>query len=111
MSSIARYLFLQGASVFGYDKMRSVVTSSLEELGVAIVYDAAVTALPAAVSSKESLVVYTPAVSEEHPQLNFFIKQGNKVVKRAKLLGDLTRDTICLAVAGTHGKTTTTSRL
>jgi len=111
MSSIARYLFLQGASVFGYDKTRSVVTNSLEELGVAIVYDAAVTALPAAVSSKESLVVYTPAVSEEHPQLNFFIKQGNKVVKRAKLLGDLTRDTICLAVAGTHGKTTTTAIL
>tara|TARA_B110001452_G_scaffold251022_1_gene239713 strand:+ start:220 stop:1566 length:1347 start_codon:yes stop_codon:yes gene_type:complete len=111
MSSIARYLFLQGASVFGYDKTRSAVTNSLEELGVTIVYDAAVTALPTAVSSKESLVVYTPAVSEEHPQLNFFIKQGNKVVKRAKLLGDLTRDTICLAVAGTHGKTTTTAIL
>ena len=67
MSSIARYLFLQGASVFGYDKTRSAVTNSLEELGVTIVYDAAVTALLAAVSSKESLVVYTPAVSDEHP--------------------------------------------
>lgn len=111
MSSIARYLFLQGASVFGYDKTRSTVTSSLEELGVTIIYDAAVAALPAVVSSKESFVVYTPAVSEEHPQLNFFVNQGNKVVKRAKLLGDLTRDTICLAVAGTHGKTTTTAIL
>jgi len=111
MSSIARYLFLQGASVFGYDKTRSAVTNSLEKLGITIVYDAAVGALPLAVSSEKSLVVYTPAVSAEHPQLNFFIDQGNKVVKRAKLLGDLTQDTICLAVAGTHGKTTTTAIL
>ena len=111
MSSIARYLFLQGASVFGYDKTRSAVTNSLEELGITIVYDAAVGALPLAVSSEKSLVVYTPAVSAEHPQLSFFIDQGNKVVKRAKLLGDLTQDTICLAVAGTHGKTTTTAIL
>ncbi|MDB4152651.1 UDP-N-acetylmuramate--L-alanine ligase [Flavobacteriaceae bacterium] len=111
MSSIARYLFLQGASVFGYDKTRSAVTNSLEKLGITIVYDSAVGALPLAVSSEKSLVVYTPAVSAEHPQLNFFIDQGNKVVKRAKLLGDLTQDTICLAVAGTHGKTTTTAIL
>ena len=111
MSSIARYLFLQGASVFGYDKTRSAVTNSLEKLGITIVYDPAVGALPLAVSSEKSLVVYTPAVSAEHPQLSFFIDQGNKVVKRAKLLGDLTQDTICLAVAGTHGKTTTTAIL
>ena len=111
MSSIARYLFLQGASVFGYDKTRSAVTNSLEKLGITIVYDSAVGALPLAVSSEKSLVVYTPAVSAEHPQLSFFIDQGNKVVKRAKLLGDLTQDTICLAVAGTHGKTTTTAIL
>ena len=111
MSSIARYLVLQGATVMGYDRTSSAVTSSLEDLGIKIIYDAEVDALPEAICSEHTLVVYTPAVSAEHPQLKFFIDQGNKVVKRAALLGDLTRDTICLAVAGTHGKTTTTAIL
>lgn len=111
MSSIARYLVLQGATVMGYDRTSSAVTSSLEDLGITIIYDAEVDALPEAICSEHTLVVYTPAVSAEHPQLKFFIDQGNKVVKRAALLGDLTRDTICLAVAGTHGKTTTTAIL
>lgn len=111
MSSIARYLMLQGATVFGYDKTQSSVTSSLEELGITIVYDTKVEALPAGVRSRETRVVYTPAVPKDHAQLRFFKDQGNTVVKRAALLGDLTRDTICLAVAGTHGKTTTTAIL
>jgi len=111
MSSIARYLVLQGAKVYGYDKTPSAVINSLQTLGITVVFDSSVDALPAAVLSKQTLVVYTPAIPKNHPQLYFYINQGNDVVKRAALLGDLTRDTICLAVAGTHGKTTTTAIL
>lgn len=111
MSSIARYLVLQGAKVYGYDKTPSTVVSSLQELGITVIFDSSVEALPSAVLSKQTLVVYTPAIPTNHPQFNFYVNQGNNMVKRAALLGDLTRDTICLAVAGTHGKTTTTAIL
>ena len=111
MSSIARYLVLQGAKVYGYDKTPSTVVSSLQELGITVIFDSSVEALPSAVLSKQILVVYTPAIPTNHPQFNFYVNQGNNMVKRAALLGDLTRDTICLAVAGTHGKTTTTAIL
>tara|TARA_B100000767_G_scaffold262303_1_gene274827 strand:- start:4624 stop:5967 length:1344 start_codon:yes stop_codon:yes gene_type:complete len=111
MSSIARYLVLHGAHVVGYDKTRSSITESIQKLGVHIVIDESLEALPKAVTSIETQVVYTPAIPDTHPQLNFYLDQGNRVVKRAQILGDLTRDTICLAVAGTHGKTTTTAIL
>ena len=111
MSAIARYLVLQGAHVLGYDKTPSLITDSMQKLGIHIVFDESLIALPKSVNSIETQVVYTPAIPDTHPQLNFYLNQGNRVVKRAQILGDLTRDTICLAVAGTHGKTTTTAIL
>ncbi|MDA8639423.1 UDP-N-acetylmuramate--L-alanine ligase [Flavobacteriaceae bacterium] len=111
MSSIARYLILQGAQVFGYDKTPSAVTSSLESLGIQIVFNDLVDSLPKEVCSIKTQVVFTPAIPKNHAQLKYFENQGNQIMKRAELLGDLTRNTICLAVAGTHGKTTTTAIL
>ena len=111
MSSIARYLVLQGAQVFGYDKTPSAVTSSLESLGIQIVFNDLVDSLPKEVCSIKTQVVFTPAIPKNHAQLKYFENQGNQIMKRAELLGDLTLNTICLAVAGTHGKTTTTAIL
>ncbi|MDB4621113.1 UDP-N-acetylmuramate--L-alanine ligase [Flavobacteriaceae bacterium] len=111
MSSIARYLVLQEAQVFGYDKTPSAVTSSLESLGIQIVFNDLVDSLPKEVCSIKTQVVFTPAIPKNHAQLKYFENQGNQIMKRAELLGDLTRNTICLAVAGTHGKTTTTAIL
>jgi UDP-N-acetylmuramate--alanine ligase len=111
MSSIARYLVLQGAQVFGYDKTPSAVTSSLESLGIQIVFNDLVDSLPKEVCSIKTQVVFTPAIPKNNAQLKYFENQGNQIMKRAELLGDLTRNTICLAVAGTHGKTTTTAIL
>lgn len=111
MSSIARYLVQKGHVVAGYDKTPSKITQSLELLGVVIVYDEGINALPVSFTHESIQVVYTPAIPSEHPQLNYFIAQGNTVIKRAVLLGKLTKDTYCIAVAGTHGKTTTTAIL
>lgn len=111
MSSIARYLVLQGAQVFGYDKTPSAVTGSLESLGIQIVFNDMVDSLPKEVCSIKTQVVFTPAIPKNNAQLKYFENQGNQIMKRAELLGDLTRNTICLAVAGTHGKTTTTAIL
>ena len=111
MSSIARFLSLQGAQVGGYDKTPSEITSELIALGVQITFDEKVPAIPSAFSSKSVTVIYTPAVPDAHPQKQFYIANGNKMLKRAKFLGELTRNTPTLAVAGTHGKTTTTAIL
>ena len=111
MSSIARYLVEQGYQVAGYDKTPSKITDSLALLGVEITFEEAVSALPKDFTGKNTQVVYTPAIPSNHPQLNYFSSQGNTVMKRAALLGALTQDTFCIAVAGTHGKTTTTAIL
>ena len=60
---------------------------------------------------EDTQIVYTPAVPLDHPQLNFFIEQGNKIKKRAVVLGEITKETVVFAIAGTHGKTTTASFL
>ena len=65
MSSIARYLVLQGAEVYGYDKTPSAVISSLQALGITVVFDSSVDALPTAVLSKQTLIVYTPAIPKK----------------------------------------------
>ncbi len=111
MSSLARYLVMKGAKVLGYDKTSTEITNSLQDLGISIVFDESLDALKENVRSKNVNVIYTPAIPKDHPQLSFFLTQGNKILKRAELLGQLTQNTICLAVAGTHGKTTTTAIL
>lgn len=111
MSSIARYLLGHNVKVGGYDKVPSSITEELEKMGAVITYDDALASLPEAFSSSAVVVIYTPAIPKEHPQLTFFQNQPNQVLKRAAFLGQLTRETPTLAVAGTHGKTTTTAIL
>ena len=111
MSSIARFLLQQGCEVGGYDKTPSPITAALTEEGATIVFDQNVKALPAAFSVPSTKVIYTPAIPLGHSQKDFFEQQGNSVIKRSVFLGELTKDKPTLAVAGTHGKTTTTAIL
>ena len=111
MSSIARYLMELGAQVGGYDKTPSAITSSLEESGAFVTFQEEVEILPDAFKQRDVRVIFTPAIPSLHPQLQFFEKQGNELMKRAAFLGEITNSMSTLAVAGTHGKTTTTSIL
>lgn len=112
MSAIARYLSVNGKKVFGYDKTPSPITKSLEDIGVEIHFNDAVKNIPISCLDKEkTLVVYTPAIPSEHEELNYFINNEFTLLKRADILGEITKNTFCLAVAGTHGKTTTSSIL
>ncbi|CAM1351028.1 UDP-N-acetylmuramate--L-alanine ligase [Tenacibaculum crassostreae] len=112
MSAIARYFSVNGKVVAGYDKTPSPITKSLEEIGVEIHFEDAVKNIPISFLNKEeTLVVFTPAVPKNHQELNYFINNGYTVLKRAEVLGEITKNTFSLAVAGTHGKTTTSSIL
>jgi UDP-N-acetylmuramate--alanine ligase len=112
MSAIARYFLANGKKVAGFDKMPKAITKQLQELGAEIHFEDAVHNIPAAfLEAKTTLVVYTPAISKNHQELNYFEQHGFKILKRAAVLGEITKNTFCLAVAGTHGKTTTSSML
>ena len=112
MSAIARYFKANQKQVSGYDKTRSEITDALETLGIQIHFNDTVSAIESQAYSKENtLVVYTPAVPNTHKQLTYFRAHNFKVLKRSEILGVITQNTFCLAVAGTHGKTTTTSIL
>ena len=112
MSALARYFSENGKVVAGYDKTPSPITKSLEEIGVELHFEDAVKNIPISfLDKKVTLVVYTPAVPKNHLELNYFIDNGYTVLKRAEVLGEITKNTFCLAVAGTHGKTTTSSIL
>lgn len=112
MSAIARYFSMNGKNVCGYDKTPSPITKSLEEVGVEIHFEDSVKNIPLSFLEKEkTLVVYTPAIPKEHQELSYFIRNEFVILKRAEILGEITRNTFCLGVAGTHGKTTTSSIL
>ena len=111
MSALAQYLFELGNSVMGYDKTTSPITSQLIELGISVIFDSSVESIPEEYCQKDIQIVFTPAVPENHPQLIFFKNQGNHLIKRAQLLGQITKNTTVFAIAGTHGKTTTASIL
>lgn len=112
MSALARYFNAQGKRVAGYDKVKTNITNALEEVGVAVHFQDSVANVPERFFNPETtLVVYTPAISKSHKELTYFLNNGFDVVKRAEALGLVTKNTYCLAVAGTHGKTTTTSIL
>ncbi|MCT4699831.1 UDP-N-acetylmuramate--L-alanine ligase [Tenacibaculum haliotis] len=112
MSAIARYFAVNGKQVFGYDKTPSPITKKLEEIGVKIHFEDAVKNIDISCLDKEqTLVVYTPAIPNVHQELNYFINNGFEILKRAEVLGEITKNTFCLGVAGTHGKTTTSSIL
>jgi UDP-N-acetylmuramate--alanine ligase len=110
MSAIARYFIKKGMVVAGYDKTPSELTKQLEKEGMLIHYDEDIDAIPHACKDpKSTLVIFTPAIPAEHKELVFF-KEGNyEIEKRAQVLGTLTRTHKGLCVAGTHGKTTTST--
>ena len=108
MSALARYFLRTGRAVAGYDKTPTPLTMQLAREGAHLHFVDAVEAIPAAFRRGEgTLVIYTPAVPADHSELAFFRKEGIAVKKRAEVLGMISAATRCLAVAGTHGKTTT----
>ena len=110
MSAIARYFLKKGLVVAGYDKTPSDLTRQLEKEGMLIHYEENVEAIPQACKQKdECLVIYTPAIPEEHQELQYFRKNAFEIQKRAQVLGTLTQAHKGLCVAGTHGKTTTST--
>ena len=110
MSAIARYFIHRGVVVAGYDKTPSALTQQLEKEGMIIHYEEDVNEIPHACRDKAScLVVYTPAIPASHQELTWFRDNGFEVQKRAQVLGILTRTHKGLCVAGTHGKTTTST--
>lgn len=110
MSALARYFLHMGRVVAGYDKTPTPLTRELVQEGIPIHYDEDVEAIPEACKDVQScLVIYTPAVPETHKELAFFRRQGFEIQKRAQVLGTLTRSHKGLCVAGTHGKTSTST--
>jgi UDP-N-acetylmuramate--alanine ligase len=111
MSALARYFKTIGKNVTGYDKTETELTKELEELGIAIHFEDRIHLIPANYLATNTLVIITPAVPKHHLQWNHFLQNEYEVKKRAEVLGIITKDTFCFAVAGTHGKTTTSSIL
>ncbi len=110
MSAIARYFISKGMVVAGYDKTPSELTHSLEKEGMLIHYEENVDDIPHACKNKQTcLVIYTPAIPDTHKELQYFRENGFTIEKRAQVLGTLTKTHKGLCVAGTHGKTTTSS--
>ena len=103
MSAIARYFAANGKQVAGYDKTPTQITKSLEDLGVEIHFEDAVKNIPISfLNNEKTVVVYTPAIPKNHSELNYFIRNNFTVLKRAEILGKITENTFCLAVAGTN---------
>lgn len=110
MSAIARFFISKGMVVAGYDKTPSELTARLEKEGMLIHYEENVDEIPHACKNPKScLVVYTPAIPATHKELQFFREGGFEIQKRAQVLGTLTQANKGLCVAGTHGKTSTST--
>ena len=109
MSAIARYCRHAGLNVSGYDKTPSPVTEALEQEGIPVHFDSNVSLIPPA--PEETLVIYTPAVPSDMAEMVYVRAHGYRIVKRAEALGEITSGKRCLAVSGTHGKTTTSTML
>ena len=111
MSALARHFHTLGKNVAGYDKTQTELTDELVQSGISIHFEDSIQLIPANFSKENTLVVITPAVPKSHSQWNYFLERNFEVKKRAEVLGIITKDTFCFAVAGTHGKTTTSSIL
>ena len=110
MSAIARYFIKKGLVVAGYDKTPSNLTHQLEKEGMLIHYEENIDEIPHACRQPQScLVIYTPAIPANHQELEYFRSNGFEIQKRAQVLGTITRQLKALCVAGTHGKTTTST--
>jgi UDP-N-acetylmuramate--alanine ligase len=111
MSALARYFKHLGKSVAGYDLTKTKLTEKLASEGMSIVYDESLSAPPPHFTKEDTLVIYTPAVPETHPVFSGLRNKGYAIYKRAQVLGMICNSKRCIAVAGTHGKTTVSSML
>lgn len=111
MSALARYFKTIGKNVAGYDKTPTDLTDQLMESNIQIHFEDNIDLIPKDFFIENTLVIITPAVPNHHSQWNYFLERDFQIKKRAEVLGIITKDTFCFAVAGTHGKTTTSSIL
>lgn len=111
MSGLARYFHHQGAIVCGYDKTATPLTQAMANEGICILYEDSVNLIPLSFQKKDdaTLIIYTPAIPKDSRILNYFKDQGFDIYKRSAVLGIISKGMFCIAVAGTHGKTTTSS--
>jgi UDP-N-acetylmuramate--alanine ligase len=111
MSALAKYFHEKGFVVSGYDKTKTPLTKSLEQQGIKIHYNDAENNIPNEIKNDSiaSLIVLTPAIPKDSEELNFFLQNNYTVIKRAAILGEITKGANTIAVAGTHGKTTTST--
>ncbi len=109
MSALARYFKLGGKQVLGYDKTETKLTKQLQNEGISVNYYDEISTIPSAISTENTLVIFTPAIPKDSKILNYFSNNGFEVIKRSKALGELTKNTFSICIAGTHGKTTTTT--
>jgi UDP-N-acetylmuramate--alanine ligase len=107
MSAIARYYNAKGFKVSGYDKTPSPLTEALESEGIQVHYEDNTSYIPKDV--EDTLVVYTPAIPKDMGELVYVQENGYRVIKRSRMLGEISQGQRCMAVAGTHGKTTTST--
>ncbi|HMH22251.1 MAG TPA: Mur ligase domain-containing protein [Puia sp.] len=107
MSALARYFRSQGVAVSGYDRTETALTRQLAEEGIAVHYADD----PAMAPKDAELIVYTPAMPKDHKELNYYLANGYEVLKRSDVLGEITRSSFNICVAGTHGKTTITTMI
>ncbi|HEX8546916.1 MAG TPA: UDP-N-acetylmuramate--L-alanine ligase [Cytophagaceae bacterium] len=111
MSALARWFNVNGYKVSGYDKTTTVLTKKLESEGIDVHYTDSLEAISPVLSINDTLVVYTPAIPKDSVELNYFIAEKFVLLKRAEVLGLITSKMFTIAVAGTHGKTTTSSMI
>lgn len=111
MSALARYFQNIGKKVVGYDKTKTQLTDELIEIGLEIHFEDSIQLIPKDFYIENTLVIITPAIPTSHSEWNYFLERNYTIKKRAEVLGIITKDTFCFAVAGTHGKTTTSSIL
>ena len=110
MSSIAQFLHDKGNIVFGYDQLNNPIIEKLSNKGIGVTNKLNLDEIPQNIMGEDLEIIYTPAIKQDNIYLNYFISKGkNKIYKRSEILGEITKDSKCIAVAGTHGKTTTTA--
>ena len=111
MSSIARYYNNLGNKIMGYDRVKSDIVEMLSKEGIKVFNNTDISLIPQNFRSQDVIVIYTSAISQNNFYLKYFISNNNKVFKRSEILGKITENSFCIAVAGTHGKTTTSAIL
>ena len=112
MSALAKYLFQNNKTIYGYDRAQSKITDQLVRAGIDISYmfNKSLTELKR-LNPKNTLIVYTPAISHDNKILQYCLDKKFTLVKRAKILSEIVNEGFCIAISGTHGKTTISSLL